>query len=116
MWHVLRGVSFDLQQLRARESVREQLRARESVRERERARESARKRERARESERERARARASAREGGRESERAGEQIERATRPNGEWGFSTRRQCWDECPAAVSPTRGVVLTDLQSSI
>jgi hypothetical protein len=41
----------------------------------------------------------------------------RATRPNGEWGYSTRRHILDhECPEAVSPERGVVLTDLQSSI
>ena len=41
----------------------------------------------------------------------------RATRPNGEWGYSTRRHILDhECPEAVSPERGVVLTDLQPSI
>ncbi len=41
----------------------------------------------------------------------------RATRPNGEWGYSTRCQMLDhERPEEVSPTRGVVLTDLQSSI
>ena len=41
----------------------------------------------------------------------------RATRPNGEWGFSTRRHMLGhECPEAVSPERGVVLTDLESSI
>jgi hypothetical protein len=39
-----------------------------------------------------------------------------ATRPNGERGYSPRRHMLDhECPEAVSPTRGVVLTDLQSS-
>ena len=41
----------------------------------------------------------------------------RATRPNGEWGYSTRRHMLGhECPETVSPERGVVLTDLQSSI
>ena len=41
----------------------------------------------------------------------------RATRPNGEWGYSTRRHMLGpERPEAVSPARGVVLTDLQSSI
>ena len=41
----------------------------------------------------------------------------RATRPNGEWGYSTRRHMLGhECPEAVSPERGVVLTDLSSSI
>ena len=41
----------------------------------------------------------------------------RATRPNGEWGHSTRRHMLGhERPEAVSPTRGVVLTDVQSSI
>jgi len=41
----------------------------------------------------------------------------RATRPNGEWGYSTRRHMLGhECPGAVSPARGVVPTDLQSSI
>jgi hypothetical protein len=41
----------------------------------------------------------------------------RATRPNGEWGYSTRRHVLGpERPEAVSPERGVVLTDLQSSI
>ena len=41
----------------------------------------------------------------------------RSTRPNGEWRFSTRRHMLGhECPEAVSPERGVVLTDLQSSI
>jgi hypothetical protein len=38
------------------------------------------------------------------------------TRPNGEWGYSTRRHMLGhERPKAVSPARGVVLTDLQSS-
>jgi hypothetical protein len=37
--------------------------------------------------------------------------------PNGEWGYSTRRHLLGpERPEAVSPGRGVVLTDLQSSI
>ena len=41
----------------------------------------------------------------------------RATRPNGEWGYSTsRHMLGPERPEAVSPERGVVLTDLQSSI
>jgi len=41
----------------------------------------------------------------------------RATRPNGEWGYSTRRHMLGhERTAAVSSARGVVLTDLQSSI
>jgi len=41
----------------------------------------------------------------------------RATRPNGEWGYSTRRHMLGpERPKAVSPGRGVVITDLQSSI
>ena len=40
----------------------------------------------------------------------------RATRPNGERGYSTRRHMGHECPEAVSPERGVVLTKLQSSI
>jgi hypothetical protein len=41
----------------------------------------------------------------------------RATRPNGEWGYSTRRHMLGhESPEAVSPERGVVLIDLQSSI
>ena len=41
----------------------------------------------------------------------------RATRPNGEWGYSTRRHMLGpERPEAVSPERDVVLTDLQSSI
>jgi hypothetical protein len=31
-------------------------------------------------------------------------------------GSSTRRHMGHECPEAVSPERGVVLTDLQSSI
>ena len=40
----------------------------------------------------------------------------RATRPNGEWGFGTCRDILGpERPDAVSPGRGVVLTDLQSS-
>jgi hypothetical protein len=40
----------------------------------------------------------------------------RTTRPNGEWGYSTRRHILGpERPEAVSPGRGVVLTDLQSS-
>ncbi len=40
-----------------------------------------------------------------------------ATRPNGEWGYSTRRHMLGrEHPEAVSPARGVVLADLQSSI
>jgi hypothetical protein len=33
----------------------------------------------------------------------------RATRPNGEWGYSSRRQCWAECPAAVSPEEALYL-------
>jgi hypothetical protein len=38
----------------------------------------------------------------------------RATRPNGEWGYSTRRHMLGhECPGVVSPARGVVLADLQ---
>ena len=41
----------------------------------------------------------------------------RATRPNIEQGYSTcRHMLGHECPGAVSPARGVVLTDLQSSI
>jgi hypothetical protein len=41
----------------------------------------------------------------------------RATRPNGEWGYSTRRHMLGpERPEAVSPGRGVVLTDHQSSV
>jgi len=44
----------------------------------------------------------------------------RATRPNGEWGYSSnstrRHMLGHECPGAVSPARGVVLTNLQSSI
>ena len=41
----------------------------------------------------------------------------RTTRPNGEWGYSTRRHMLGHGrPEAVSPARGVVLTDLQSSI
>jgi hypothetical protein len=41
----------------------------------------------------------------------------RATRPNGEWGYSTRRHMLGhERPEAVSPGRGVVLTDLQTSV
>ena len=41
----------------------------------------------------------------------------RATRPNGEWGYSTRHHMLGpERPEAVSPRRGVVLTDLHSSI
>jgi hypothetical protein len=41
----------------------------------------------------------------------------RATRPNGEWEYITRRHMLGhECPEAVSTARGVVLTDLQSSI
>jgi len=41
----------------------------------------------------------------------------RATRPNGEWGYSTRRHMLGpERPEAVSPEKGTVLTDLQSSI
>jgi hypothetical protein len=41
----------------------------------------------------------------------------RATRPNGEWGYSTRRHMLGpERPEAVSAGRGVILTDLQSSI
>ena len=40
----------------------------------------------------------------------------RATRPNGEWEYSTRRHMLGPVrPEAVSPGRGVVLTDLQSS-
>ena len=40
----------------------------------------------------------------------------RATRPNGEWGSSTRRHMLGpERPEAVLPQRGVVLTDLQST-
>jgi hypothetical protein len=40
----------------------------------------------------------------------------RATRPNGEWGYSTRRHMLGpERPWVVSPRRGVVLTDLQPS-
>ena len=36
---------------------------------------------------------------------------------HGEWGYSTRRHMLGhERPEAVSPARGVVLTDLQSSI
>ena len=41
----------------------------------------------------------------------------RATRPDGEWGSSTRHHMLGhERPEAVSPARGNVLTDLQSSI
>jgi len=41
----------------------------------------------------------------------------RATRPNGEWGYSTHRHMLGhERQEAMSPGRGVVLTDLQSSI
>ena len=41
----------------------------------------------------------------------------RTTRPNGEWGYSTRRHMLGHGRTeAVSPARGVVLTDLQSSI
>ena len=41
----------------------------------------------------------------------------RATRPNGEWGYSTRRHMLGhERPGALSPGRGVLLADLQSSI
>ena len=41
----------------------------------------------------------------------------RATRPNEEWGYSTRRHILGrERPEAVSTARGVVLTDLQSSM
>jgi hypothetical protein len=40
----------------------------------------------------------------------------RAKRPTGEWGYSTRRHMLGpEHPESVSPGRGVVLTDLQSS-
>ena len=40
----------------------------------------------------------------------------RATRPNGEWGYSARRHMLGpERPEAVSAGRGGVLTDLQSS-
>jgi hypothetical protein len=45
------------------------------------------------------------------------ESLRRATRPNGEWEYSTRRHLLGpERPDAVSPGRGVVLADLQSSI
>ena len=41
----------------------------------------------------------------------------RATRPNREWGYSTRRNMLGpERPEAVSPARGVVVTDIQPSI
>ena len=41
----------------------------------------------------------------------------RATRPNGEWGYRERRHMLGhERPEAVSPARGVVPTELQSSI
>ncbi len=42
----------------------------------------------------------------------------RASRPHGEWGgIVLAANAGDhECPEAVSPGRGVVLTDLQSSI
>ena len=41
----------------------------------------------------------------------------RATRPNGEWGYSTRRHMLGpERPEAVSPGRGVLFTDFQSFI
>jgi hypothetical protein len=41
----------------------------------------------------------------------------RASRPNGEWRYSTlRNMLGHERPAAESPARGVVLTDLQSSV
>jgi hypothetical protein len=41
----------------------------------------------------------------------------RATRPNIEWGYSTRRHMLGpERPEAVSPGRGVLFTDFQSFI
>ena len=41
----------------------------------------------------------------------------RATRPNGEWGYSTRRHMLGpEHPEAVSPERGVVLPDFHSHL
>ncbi len=41
----------------------------------------------------------------------------RATRPNGEWGYSNRRHMLGpERPEAVLPERGVVLTDIHSHL
>jgi hypothetical protein len=43
--------------------------------------------------------------------------LKGARRPNGEWGYSARRHTLGhERLEAVSPARGAVLTDLQSSI
>ena len=41
----------------------------------------------------------------------------RATRPNGEWGYSTRRHMLGpDRPEAVLPERGVVLSDIHSHL
>jgi hypothetical protein len=43
--------------------------------------------------------------------------LQHQAAPHGEWGYSTRRHMLGhERPEAVSPARGVVITDLQSSI